>query len=127
MAIDRRVFKSSAVCLLSLSFVRYAASSVGAQTSDLAAAYAFSETSGSTVADSSGNGNDATLSHVSAWSSAGRFGRGLNFDGVNNGLPLLYERRRARERRDVDISHLGVCHGPQRRVQPERDVGVAGG
>jgi dihydrofolate reductase/chitodextrinase len=49
---------------------------------NLVAAYSFNEGSGTTVADSSGNNNTGTL--VSAtWSTAGKFGNALSFNGTN--------------------------------------------
>src|SRR6478735_12832259 len=53
-----------------LAFGLLAAPAQNAQPSDLVAAYAFSEGSGSTVADLSGNGNVGTLSGAS-WTTAG--------------------------------------------------------
>ena len=49
----------------------------------LVAAYSFDEGSGSTAGDSSGKGNQGTLSGA-AWSSSGRFGSALSFDGLND-------------------------------------------
>ena len=43
----------------------------------------FDETSGTTAADSSGNGNNGTTSGSPTWV-AGKFGNGLNFDGVDD-------------------------------------------
>lgn len=48
----------------------------------LIAAYGFNEVSGNTTADLSGNGNTATIS--GATRTAGRYGNGLSFDGVND-------------------------------------------
>ncbi len=47
------------------------------------AAYAFSEGSGTTTSDRSGNGNTGTLSGTT-WTTAGLAGVGLSFDGVND-------------------------------------------
>src|SRR5256884_7281583 len=55
-------------------------SPAGAQTPGLVAAYAFSEGSGTTVADASGNNNNGTIS-AATWTTAGRFGNALVFDG----------------------------------------------
>src|SRR5712692_687081 len=92
MSFDKNVCRSIAAltryALIPVLTCWCAASHASAQTAGPVAAYAFSETSGTTAADSAGNGNDATLFHVSAWSSAGRFGRGLTLDGVNNGVWL---------------------------------------
>jgi glucose/arabinose dehydrogenase len=49
------------------------------------AAYAFNEGSGTTTADASGNGNNGTLG-APAWSTGGRFGNALVFDGVNDSV-----------------------------------------
>jgi hypothetical protein len=49
----------------------------------LVAAYGFSEGSGSSVSDASGNGQIGTISGAS-WSTQGRFGNALSFDGVND-------------------------------------------
>ena len=49
----------------------------------LVAAYGFGEGSGSTSSDRSGRGNTGTLSGAT-WSTLGRFGSALTFDGVND-------------------------------------------
>jgi hypothetical protein len=54
-----------------------------AQGSNLAAAYAFDEGSGTTVRDGSGNNNTGTLNGAS-WITQGKFGGALSFDGVND-------------------------------------------
>jgi hypothetical protein len=51
-----------------------------AQSAGLSAAYSFSEGSGTTTADNSGNGNIGTLSNTT-WSTAGKLGSALSFDG----------------------------------------------
>src|SRR6266853_3815567 len=48
----------------------------------LVAAYGFNEGSGTTVTDASGNGNTGTINGAT-WSTQGRFGAALNFDGTN--------------------------------------------
>jgi hypothetical protein len=48
----------------------------------IVAAYGFNEGSGSTVYDSSGNGNNGTISNAS-WSTAGKYGDCLSFNGSN--------------------------------------------
>ena len=48
----------------------------------LIAAYGFDEGSGTTAADSSGNGNTGTLANAT-WTAAGKFGSALNFNGTN--------------------------------------------
>jgi hypothetical protein len=49
----------------------------------LVAAYSFDEGSGTTVTDLSGNGNTGTINGAS-WTSQGKFGNALNFDGISN-------------------------------------------
>jgi hypothetical protein len=51
---------------------------VGVAASGLVAAYGFEEGSGSTLSDSSGNGNGGTISGAS-WTPSGRFGKALSF------------------------------------------------
>src|SRR5215467_3505703 len=50
--------------------------------SGLVAAYSFDEGAGSLVADVSGNGNAGTTSNTT-WSTAGRYGNALSFNGTN--------------------------------------------
>ena len=52
-------------------------------TSGLVAAYGLNAGSGSVAADSSGRGNGGSVSGA-VWSSSGRFGSALSFDGVND-------------------------------------------
>jgi PKD repeat protein/glucose/arabinose dehydrogenase len=49
----------------------------------LVAAYGFEEGTGTTVADLSGGGNTGTISGA-AWTTGGRYGKALSFDGVND-------------------------------------------
>src|SRR5436190_8705662 len=49
----------------------------------LVGAYNFDEGSGTTVTDLSGNGNTGTINGAS-WTSQGKFGNALNFDGISN-------------------------------------------
>ena len=51
--------------------------------SELVAAYSFNASAGSTVADSSGNGNNGTASGTATWS-AGKFGNAMRFNGTNS-------------------------------------------
>src|SRR5437660_2297637 len=57
-------------------------SSASAQAPGLVAAYSFNQGSGTTVADSSGNNNTGTLSGAT-WTTAGRFGNALVFNGTS--------------------------------------------
>jgi glucose/arabinose dehydrogenase/PKD repeat protein/chitodextrinase len=56
--------------------------------SGLVAGWAFNESLGTTVNDVSGNGNSATLQNDPTWT-AGKYGGGLRFDGVNDFLTVL--------------------------------------
>jgi PKD repeat protein len=49
----------------------------------LVAAYSFNEGTGSTITDVSGSGNHGTISGAQ-WTNAGRYGKALVFDGVND-------------------------------------------
>jgi Concanavalin A-like lectin/glucanases superfamily/Bacterial Ig domain/Cadherin-like domain len=49
----------------------------------LVAAYGFNEGSGTSVSDASGNGRTGTISGAT-WSTQGKFGNALSFDGVND-------------------------------------------
>jgi hypothetical protein len=49
----------------------------------LVAAYAFNEGSGTTLLDSSGNGNNGTISNAT-WTTAGKYGGALSFNGTNS-------------------------------------------
>ena len=48
----------------------------------LVAAYAFSEGTGPTVADASGNGNTGTIANAT-WTTSGKYGDALVFNGTN--------------------------------------------
>jgi alpha-mannosidase len=50
----------------------------------LVGAYRFGEGAGPTTADVSGNGNGGTLVNGAAWTTAGKFGGAINFDGVDD-------------------------------------------
>jgi cytochrome c peroxidase len=53
------------------------------QPGGLVAAYGFEQGSGTAVADSSGNNNNGTIAGAT-WTTQGRFGNALSFDGVND-------------------------------------------
>lgn len=57
-------------------------------TGDLAAAFAFSENSGTTAEDASGNGNHGTLLNGVTWTESGRFGTGLSFEGGDDRVDI---------------------------------------
>ncbi len=54
---------------------------VAPQKSGLVAAYSFDEGTGTTVADASGNSNTGTLTTGPAWSTQGKYGKALSFNG----------------------------------------------
>jgi hypothetical protein len=58
-----------------------------APTGGLVASYSFNEGSGATTADRSGNGLTGTLNNMT-WTTAGRFGNGLVFNGSNGYVDL---------------------------------------
>ena len=64
-------------------FVIFVSPPGSAQPSGLVAAYSFSEGSGTTVSDSSGNNHTGTISGA-LWTSQGKYGNALSFDGVND-------------------------------------------
>jgi hypothetical protein len=53
----------------------------------LVAAFGFSEGSGAMVSDLTGNGNNGDVSGAT-WTSAGRYGQALSFDGVSNWITV---------------------------------------
>jgi concanavalin A-like lectin/glucanase superfamily protein/copper-binding protein NosD len=53
----------------------------------LVASYSFNAGSGSSVADGTGTGNNGTISGA-AWTSAGKYGSALSFDGVNDWVTI---------------------------------------
>ena len=61
----------------------FTTASSGGGAPGLVAGYHFDEGSGSTVADSSGNDNTGTISGAT-WTTAGKFGNALVFNGTNN-------------------------------------------
>jgi hypothetical protein len=62
----------------------YRANFVATGPSGLVAAYGFDAGSGTAVADSSGQGNAGTVAGGALWSTAGKVGSALSFDGVND-------------------------------------------
>jgi Concanavalin A-like lectin/glucanases superfamily len=47
------------------------------------AAYSFNEGNGTTVHDASGNGNNGTLQGGASWTTSGRYGNAISFNGTN--------------------------------------------
>ncbi|MEN3356580.1 MAG: hypothetical protein V7637_562 [Mycobacteriales bacterium] len=72
-----------AVVAVALGVVPFGGAPVGAAGAGLVAAYGFDEGAGATAADASGGGNTGTLTGA-AWSTAGRFGGALSFNGTSN-------------------------------------------
>ena len=59
----------------------------GGNNAGLVGAYNFEEASGTTVVDASGKGNTWTISGAT-WTTQGRFGKALSFDGVNDWVTI---------------------------------------
>ena len=59
-----------------------ASATTPAAPSGLVAAYSFDQGSGTTVTDTSGNGNNGTIS-TATWSTSGQYGDALSFNGTN--------------------------------------------
>ena len=75
--------RSIATAALALALLLFGATSAGAATTGLVAAYSFDSGSGSVLSDVSGNRRNGTISGA-VWTSAGRSGGALSFDGVND-------------------------------------------
>ncbi len=79
----RRVGPTLALVLLLAALVSLAPSGpASAAPSGLVAAYGFDEGSGTTVADTSGNGNNGTVANTT-WAATGKYGKALSFNGTN--------------------------------------------
>jgi len=84
----RPVFRHP-VIQLGLSAVFLCACSLAvAQSSGLVAAYSFDEGSGTSAADSSGNGNKGTLVNGATWSTSAKFGAAASFDGSDDRIDV---------------------------------------
>ncbi|MGB2591015.1 MAG: LamG-like jellyroll fold domain-containing protein, partial [Candidatus Acidiferrum sp.] len=70
-------------CFAVLLLVASRPSHVHAASTGLVAAYSFNEGSGSTVNDSSGNGNNGTVSGAT-WTTTGKYGGALSFNGKSS-------------------------------------------
>ncbi|HKQ65248.1 MAG TPA: LamG-like jellyroll fold domain-containing protein, partial [Methylomirabilota bacterium] len=57
---------------------------VNAVPAGLRAAYAFNEGQGTSTVDASGNGNTGTLTNGPTWTTQGRYGNAITFDGTND-------------------------------------------
>ena len=76
------------LCLAGAAFAgilihEFSTAGVHAASTGLVAAYSFNEGSGTTVNDSSGNGNNGTISGAT-WTTAGKFGSALVFNGKSS-------------------------------------------
>ena len=87
-----RAYRLIVFCVVSLGGAAVGDRSIGnvarAQTSGPVASYALSEGTGTTVADTSGNGYAGTLTAPSSWTSGGRFGNGVMLDGDAQGITV---------------------------------------
>jgi hypothetical protein len=61
-----------------------ASASTPLASSGLVASYPFEAGSGTAAADASGNGNHGTLTNGPIWTTAGRYGTAITFDGAND-------------------------------------------
>jgi Concanavalin A-like lectin/glucanases superfamily/Bacterial Ig domain len=66
----------------------FSTSIASAQSAGLVAAYSFDEGTGTTAADSSGNGNSGTLINGATWSTTAKFGAAASFDGSNDRIDV---------------------------------------
>ena len=89
----------------------------------LVAAYGFEETSGGTVADGSGNGRTGTISGATR-SAAGKFGRALSFDGVND-LVTVPDGDALDFDEEHDARGVGQSHDDHWRMAHRSDQGAA--
>ena len=83
----------------------------------LVAAYSFNEGSGTTVSDASGHGLTGTIGGAT-WSTQGRFGNALSFDGTNAWVTVAVQRAPEPDHRH-DARGLGL---PDRPLHPWRNV-----
>ena len=78
----------------------------------LAAAYSFDDGAGATVTDDAGRLLTGTISGAT-WTTAGRFGGGMRFDGVNDWMTVADSSWLALTDKN-DARGLGLPHGPGR-------------
>ena len=97
MRVSRNLFKQSAhrnanlflaalllfSALVGIVLVLSPSARVHASSSGLVASYSFNEGSGTTATDSSGNGNNGTISGAT-WTTAGKYGSALSFNGASS-------------------------------------------
>ena len=87
-----RAYRLIVFCVVSLGGALLSGTSISsvvrAQVSGPVASYALGEGMGTTVADTSGNGNAGTLTAPSSWTSGGRFGNGLLLGGDAQGIAV---------------------------------------
>lgn len=84
----RSVLRNAAVTLALSTVSLLAPPPARAQSAGLVAAYSFDEASGTSAADSSGNGNRGTLVNGATWSTTAKFGTAASFDGVNDRIDV---------------------------------------
>jgi chitodextrinase len=87
-AVPARFVARGAIALLVVLVVASAGSrSAHTATTGLVAAYAFSEGSGTTVADLSGNANNGSIVGAT-WTTAGKYGKALTFNGTSSHVDI---------------------------------------
>lgn len=77
------------ILLAALVLLLPAFAPVHAQTAGLVASYSFEEGTGTAAADSSGANNNGTINGAT-WTTSGKYGKALSFDGVNDILTVAH-------------------------------------
>lgn len=83
LKIKRTAAVSLGLAMVTLLIIGITGLKSSAGPNGLQAAYSFNEGSGTSVADSSTTGNTGTISGAT-WSTAGKYGKALSFNGTNN-------------------------------------------
>jgi uncharacterized protein YjdB len=78
---------ASGSATIQVSYGGFSATSAATVNSGLIAAFNFSEGTGTTFKDTSGNNNNGTITGAT-WSAAGKYGNALSFNGTNNYLTV---------------------------------------
>ena len=82
-AVGRFFANNCSSAVFHASILTTSTKTAAASSSGLVAAYGFNEGSGTTVTDSSGNGNNGTISGAT-WTTAGKYGDALQFNGTSS-------------------------------------------
>ena len=93
-----------------------------AQPAGLVAAYGFNEGTGTTTADASGNGHTGTIAGA-AWTTQGKFGNALTFDGVNDWVTVA-STALLNLTTGMTLRGVGLPDGPRRGVAQRHHQGA---